>query len=288
MIIESVIFGLLSAIALGISDVMAAGIIRRWGVLRSAVSFQLVTVLVYSLYFLTGTGIGAISGGYWVSIGGLSIVGVGAFFALYKALQVGPIAIVGPILAAHAVIVVLMAVFILEEKLSAKQFLSILIIILGVALASFDIGALRSGRRLLGLGVGLAIFASIAVGIWQYSIGVLSKELGWFLPMYISRVLSFSMLMPIVLWRRLWQFDKLTWPISIAVVTAALLEGAGLFAFARGAEIGIISIVGAAATIYPVFPILGGLYLYKERLDSIQWIGLCLVLFGLFGLAILR
>ena len=178
--------------------------------------------------------------------------------------------------------------FILEEKLSAKQFLSILIIILGVALASFDIGALRSGRRLLGLGVGLAIFASIAVGIWQYSIGVLSKELGWFLPMYISRLLSFSMLMPIVLWRRLWQFDKLTWPISIAVVTAALLEGAGLFAFARGAEIGIISIVGAAATIYPVFPILGGLYLYKERLDSIQWIGLCLVLFGLFGLAILR
>ena len=288
MIIESVIFGLLSAIALGISDVMAAGIIRRWGVLRSAVSFQLVTVLVYSLYFLTGTGIGAISGGQWIWMGGLSIVGVGAFIALYKALQVGPVAIVGPILAAHAVIVVLMAVFILEEQLSGEQFLSIFIIILGVVLVSFDIGALRSGRRILGLGVGLAIFASIAVGIWQYSIGVLSKELGWFLPMYISRVLSFSMLMPIVLWRRLWRFDKLTWPISVAVVTAALLEGAGLFAFARGAEIGVISIVGAAATIYPVFPILGGLYLYKERLDSIQWIGLCLVLFGLFGLMILR
>lgn len=288
MIIESVLFGLLSAIALGISDVMAAGITRRLGVLRSAASFQLVTVSVFSLYLLTGTGIGLISGADWALMAGMSVVVFGFYVALYKALQLGPVAIVGPILAAHSVIVVLMSVFILGERLSPHQFLSILTIIFGVALASIDIHSLRSRHGIVGLGIGLAIFSSLAAGVWQYSIGVLSKELGWFLPMYISRVLLLSMLMPIALWRRSWPLYKLTWPTSGAVVTVALLESGGLFAFARGAEIGLISIVGAAATVYPVFPILGGVYLYKERLDLIQWVGLCFVIFGLVGLATLR
>ena len=61
-----------------------------------------------------------------------------------------------------------------------------------------------------------------------------------------------------------------------------------LFAFSRGAEIGLISIVGAASTVYPIIPILGGFYLYRERLAPNQLVGLLVIVVGLVGLAVIR
>ena len=113
MIIESVLFGLASAIGLGISDVTAAVVVRRLGVLRSTVAFQFITVSAYSFYLFTGTDIGLISVGDWALLAGMSLLVLGFYLSFYKALQIGPVSIVGPILAAHAVIIVLMSVVLL-------------------------------------------------------------------------------------------------------------------------------------------------------------------------------
>jgi uncharacterized membrane protein len=288
MVLESVLFGLASAIGLGISDVTAAWVARRMGVIRSTVAFQFITVALYSLYLLTGTGIGSISGDNWALLAGLSILVIGFYLAFYKALQIGPVSIVGPILAAHAVVIVLMSVVFLGERLSVWQSVSIAATIGGVILLSVDLRSLRSGPKILGLGIALALFASVAAGVWQYSIGAMSRDLGWFLPLYVSRMFLFSMLVPIAAWRRSWPWQKMTWPLAAAVVVVGVMESGALFAFSRGAEIGLISIVGAASTVYPIFPILGGVYLYKERLARNQLIGLFIVVVGLVGLSVIR
>ena len=184
--------------------------------------------------------------------------------------------------------IVLMSVVFLGERLSVWQSVSIAATIGGVILLSVDLRSLRSGQKILGLGIALALFASVAAGVWQYSIGAMSRDLGWFLPLYVSRMFLFSMLVPIAAWRRSWPWQKMTWPLAAAVVVVGVMESGALFAFSRGAEIGLISIVGAASTVYPIFPILGGVYLYKERLARNQLIGLFIVVVGLVGLSVIR
>ena len=251
MIIESVLFGLASAIGLGISDVTAAVVVRRLGVLRSTVAFQFITVSAYSFYLFTGTDIGLISVGDWALLAGMSLLVLGFYLSFYKALQIGPVSIVGPILAAHAVIIVLMAVVLLGERLNGWQVASIAAIICGVVLLSTDFRSLMSGQMLVGIGIALAVFASVAAGVWQFSIGALSRDLGWFLPLYFSRVFLFSMLLPLAAWRRAWPWRHLTWSMGVAVVAV-------------------------------------GVYLYKERLAPNQLVGLLLVALGLVGLSIVR
>lgn len=288
MVLESILFGLASAIGLGISDVTAVGVARRMGVVRSTLAFQIITVSIYSLYLLTGTGIGSISGEDWVLMAGLSVLVFGFYLSFYKALQLGPVSVVGPILAAHSVIIVLMSVALLGERLSGWQYAGISATIGGVVLLSVDVRSLSSGQKILGLGIALALFASVTVGVWQYSIGVLSRDLGWFLPLYVSRLFLLSMLLPLAAWRRSWPWQRLTWSVGGAVVVVAVLESGALFAFSRGAEIGLISVVGAASAVYPIIPILGGFYLYRERLAPNQLVGLLVVVLGLFGLAVSR
>ena len=288
MVLESILFGLASAIGLGISDVTAVGVARRMGVVRSTLAFQIITVSIYSLYLLTGTGIGSISGEDWVLMAGLSVLVFGFYLSFYKALQLGPVSVVGPILAAHSIIIVLMSVALLGERLSGWQYAGISATIGGVVLLSVDVRSLRSGQKILGLGIALALFASVTVGVWQYSIGVLSRDLGWFLPLYVSRLFLLSMLLPLAAWRRSWPWQRLTWSVGGAVVVVAVLESGALFAFSRGAEIGLISVVGAASAVYPIIPILGGFYLYRERLAPNQLVGLLVVVLGLFGLAVSR
>ena len=66
--------------------------------------------------------------------------------------------------------------------------------------------------------------------------------------------------------------------------TLGVLETAALFALARGAEIGAISIVAATFSVYPLVPIAGGLLIFKERLARNQIVGLAIVLPGLITL----
>jgi drug/metabolite transporter (DMT)-like permease len=181
-----------------------------------------------------------------------------------------------------------MSVVILGERLNGWQYASVSATIGGVVLLSVDVRSLGSGQKILGLGIALGLFASVSAGVWQFTIGALSRDLGWFLPLYISRVFLLIMLMPLTAWRRSWPWQRLTWPVGAAVVMVGVLETGALFIFSRGAEIGLISIVGAASTVYPIIPILGGVYLYKERLAPNQLLGLLIVVLGLVGLAVLR
>ena len=83
---------------------------------------------------------------------------------------------------------------------------------------------------------------------------------------------------------RPWQ--QLTVPLALGVGAVGVLETASLLAFARGAEIGVISIVAAASTVYPVVPILGGVFIFRERLTPTQMTGLVVVVAGLVMLAL--
>ena len=283
MVFQSFLFGLFAAFSIGVADLLAAAISRRIGIYRVLLSIHVVSVTVSTIYLPFAFDFGGVSPGDWLELFLLSILIIVTLAALYKALQIGPVSVVSPIVATPLV-AILLAVVVGGERLATGQVIGIVITTSGVALTSVDIRELGSGRRLVGTGALLALATMLGAGIWIYRIGALSQKLGWFLPVYLNRVITLAMLAPIQIRGRMWKWQGLTIKLALGVVLLGVLETVALFALARGAEIGSISIVAATFSVYPLITIAGGLLIFKERLAPNQIVGLAIVLPGLITL----
>lgn len=282
----SVVFGILAAVGWGIADFVAAAASKCLGVLRTATGVHISSTVALAAYFFVVFEPGLLSWAHWTALAGISVLGVLIYIAFYRALSEGPVAVVSPIVSSYAIVVIALAMVFSGERLSGWQGLGAVCSISGVVLASFDPRSISSGSRVIGLGAALAIATMLGIGILSYAIGILSRELGWFLPVYISRAMTLGLFIPLTVAMRQWNLKGVTIPLAVVVAAAGIIEMGGLFAYARGAEIGVISIVAAASITYPLIPMLGGILLFRERLAFSQWIGLCITLAGLFVLAL--
>ena len=98
--------------------------------------------------------------------------------------------------------------------------------------------------------------------------------------------MTLCLFIPLSVVLRQWTLRGLTIPLALGVAVAGIVEMGGMFSYARGTEVGVISIVAAASIAYPLIPMLGGIVVFGERLAFSQWTGLGIALSGLFVLAI--
>ena len=285
MVIESLAFGLLAAIGWGASDIVAALVTKRIGGLSAVFWVHLSSVAMSSLYLFAANDVLTLGLAQWTGMAFISALSFATYVTFYRALEIGPVAIVTPIIGANAVVVILLAVAVSGERLDAMQLAAMPAVIGGVALVSVDLRNLKSGNSLVGQGVLFGLIATLCLGGWQYLVALASRDLGWFLPVYLTRILTLAMVAPTLAAMRTSPWRSLTWPVFGAAALVALLETLGLFAFARGSEVGVISIVAAAATVYPVLPVAGGLLFFRERIAPNQWLGLAAAMLGLLLLA---
>ncbi|MCH8826319.1 MAG: DMT family transporter [Chloroflexi bacterium] len=286
VVLQSLLLGVLAALGWGIADFVAAVVSKRLGILRTIVGVHLVSIPVAAVYFFAVSDISIVSLTHWAVLLLISAVSFIVYIVFYKALQVGPVAVVSPIVSAYAVVVIVLAFIFTGERLSVMQGVAVSASVGGIVLASVS---LRSGMRLrevVGLGALLGFVAMVGIGVWQFGVGILSRDIGWFLPIFLGRVITFGMFVPLVAVRREWPWQRLSAPLLVGVVVVGITETGGLFAFARGAEIGVISIVAAASITYPIIPILGGLIVFKEELGFTQYVGLAVALAALLVLAL--
>ncbi|MCH8869917.1 MAG: DMT family transporter [Chloroflexi bacterium] len=286
VVLQSLLLGVLAALGWGIADFVAAVVSKRLGILRTIVGVHLVSIPVAAVYFFAVSDISIVSLTHWAVLLLISAVSFIVYIVFYKALQVGPVAVVSPIVSAYAVVVIVLAFIFTGERLSVMQGVAVSASVGGIVLASVS---LRSGMRLrevVGFGALLGFVAMVGIGVWQFGVGILSRDIGWFLPIFLGRVITFGMFVPLVAVRREWPWQRLSAPLLVGVVVVGITETGGLFAFARGAEIGVISIVAAASITYPIIPILGGLIVFKEELGFTQYVGLAVALAALLVLAL--
>ena len=282
----SVAFGIVAAVGWGVADFIAAAASKRLGVLRTATGVHLSSSVALAGYFLFVFEPDLLTWLHWATLAGISVLGVLIYIAFYRALSEGPVAVVSPIVSSYAIVLIALAMAFSGERLSVWQVVGAICSIGGVVLASFDPRGLKDGGRVIGLGVWLAIVTMLGIGVLSYAIGILSRELGWFLPVYISRTMTLGLFIPLTAVMRQWNLRGVTIPLAIAIAIAGIVEVGGMFAYARGAEIGVISIVAAASISYPLIPMLGGIIVFGERLAVSQWVGLCIALAGLLVLAL--
>ncbi len=97
------------------------------------------------------------------------------YFYCYRALETGPIALVSPLTSASSVFTLLLSLFILRQGLTVVQVGAVLIIILGVLLASTNAGEIHTllrtpGYAFFGKGVRWALIATLAFGVMDFGI----------------------------------------------------------------------------------------------------------------------
>ena len=286
MILESVIFGVLAAVGWGIADFLAAVVSKKLGLLRTIVGVHIASIAATTAYVFVALNLAELSLYHWVVMSGISVLGFVTYLTFYKALQIGPVAVISPIVSTYAVIVILLAIAFAGERLTLGQAIGTSACIFGVVLASANFSNRSNGKRLISTGVLFGLVATIGLGFWQFGIGIISRDIGWFLPIYLSRLMTLGLIAPLAIARREWPWQRLTIPLAVGVVVIGVVETGGLFAFSRGSEIGVISIVAAASLTYPLIPIIGGLVVFRERLGITQIFGLAVALSGLLLLTL--
>lgn len=278
------IFGLAAALGWGSADYAGAVAGRRIGALPTVVIGQLLSAAFMTvLVVATGQDIARA----FTFIGLLALNGVFTAFAYtthYKALELGPVAVVSPIGGAYAVVGIILAILINGEDPGGVALAGAAVTVSGVVLVSTDIPAFRAGVRGGAPGLWWSVVAAISFGVAAFLLGTAAQEMGWVLGLWGSRVAQISCYLPIVALRR-GDFATLRSGAARTGVLVALAAGAadilGVTTYSAGAEAGFLSIVLAASAVFPMVAVFLSIAFLHERLAANQWLGLLLVVIGL-------
>jgi drug/metabolite transporter (DMT)-like permease len=281
---DGFVLGSLAALAWGLADVSVTYLSRRGGFFTTLLYTQTAGVALLVVVALALADLPGASGAELLALAALGPVAVAAYAGFYRALELGPIAIVSPIASSNGAIVVLLAVLVLGESLTALQALGCVLVLGFIGLAALEPGG---GRAEEGTnGIRLALVTAVSFGIYLFGLATISEELGWLLPILVARTAAVAILAAVAA----------AWPPPrrgslgrlgvLGCMGAGALDAAGYLAFNRGGEIGEVAITSAAAAAYPVIPILVGLLALRERIAWRQLVGVAGVLGGMVVLSL--
>ena len=280
------IFGLAAAVGWGLADFFGALSGRRIGAIGAVMSGQLLSaVFMTALLIVTGESLEPLRSNLWL----LVLNGAVAAFAYtthYKALELGPVAVVSPIGAGYAVVGVALAMLVLGERPSALALTGAGIAVVGVALVSTDLKKLRQGIQNHVPGLPWAVAAAIGFGVAGFLLGWISDRAGWIPGLWGSRVAQIAFYLPlVVVFRR--ELSRLRPGFGLWV---ALLAGAadllGVVTFSAGSERGLNSIVLAASAVFPLIAVTLSVIVFHERIVANQVVGIVLTVGGLLLLGL--
>jgi drug/metabolite transporter (DMT)-like permease len=280
-----VIFGFGAALAWGVGDLGAALVARRVGSFATVVLVQLAGLAAIVIVALAA---GATWTGRWTDV--MLLVANGVIVAIayvlhYRALELGPVALVSPLTSAYAVLPIGLAWIVLGENIDASFAIGAVLATVGVVLVTADPRQFGEAATMRRDGLPYAIGAMVLFGVATFVLAVVSRHAGWLSTVALGRVLTVVALSPVVVARR---------PSVLAagrgVAAAGLLVGVadilGIMSFSRGAEVAAISLVSAVSATFPLIPFVGGLVLLRERPALSQALGVFAVVGGLVLLAL--
>jgi drug/metabolite transporter (DMT)-like permease len=280
------VFGLFAALGWGSADFFGALAGRRIGSVSAVVAGQLLSaVFMTAVIIATGQSLEPLRSDVWLVV----LNGAFAAFAYtthYKALELGPVAVVSPIGAGYAVVGVALAMVVLGERPSGLALAGAGIAVVGVTLVSTDLKKLRQGIENHVPGLPWAVAAAISFGVAGFLLGWISDRAGWIVGLWGSRVAQVAFFLPlVVVFRR--ELSRVRLGIGLGI---ALLAGAadilGVVTFSAGSERGLNSIVLASSAVFPLIAVTLSVLVFKERLVANQLVGVVLVVGGLLLLGL--
>jgi drug/metabolite transporter (DMT)-like permease len=201
------------------------------------------------------------------------LVGAVAVLAFYKALAVGTMSIIAPIVATSAVVPVLYGIAD-GERPGALQWIGIVAALAGVILASSEPGNGKAIDQKLALK--LAVVAAAGIGISLVALDR-AAEHDALTGVAAARAVAAPILLAVVLRTRA-KAPTRAWP-TFALV--GLLDTAANSAFAIATTSGLLSLVAVLGGLFPIVTVALAYVVLHERLIGIQRAGVILALAGI-------
>jgi drug/metabolite transporter (DMT)-like permease len=276
-----IFFGIVSMLSWGCSDFFIAKSARKVDPFKAFLWSQLIALALMTPIFFTIFEVPAFTPVIICLILASGVLTVIANWSFYKALRIGKVAIVMPVESCWAVVTVLLSIALLGEMLTILQAAGVILALSGVVLVSFkwkDMLRLKNHA----IGVNYAVVAAIAYGADFVLIDMMTKEIGWFLPILLIGTVTGIFLL---LYSRIEKKD-ISFPKGAVVFIAlvGILDTVAYLAYSLGltSEYGsIIAPIGAAS---PAVSVILAKIFFGERIHFNQKIG---VVFALMGLLIL-
>lgn len=283
------ILGLAVAALWGTGDLLAALAARRFGTFRTLAIAQVTELgLCVAAWIALGSSFTVSA----VSIEILLLAGAvtaAAYGALYRGLMLGPVMLVAPIASAYAVGPTILAVALLGERLPPDAATGAAIAIGGVIVVTAAHGRADqplAARGRNGIPYGLAAMVGFALS--AFMIAAFAQPLGWLLPLLISRVgaaLTLAVVASGYGWSAIGRKQAYERRPSLLAVLAGLSNVAGTALYAHAGELGLVAVVTAVSAMFPLIPILGGSFLFHERVGRIEMCGIGAIIVGMALLA---
>jgi uncharacterized membrane protein len=283
------ILGLCTALSYGAADFFAALAARRMRVVIVTCAASLSgLVLLLLLLPIMGASFSQ-EAIFWGFLGGIS--SIVALLALYASLALGPISIVSPLGALlSAIVPAAVGVVLLGERFSGLGWVAIALALIAVVLVGFVPGEnvqLPKPRAIVlamiaGAGIGLAVVA-LARSPQDSGIG----------PIIVMRTTAFVLLGVIVLLSVLRKSAtaeiKQQGPrLWILVASAGVLDATANIFFTLASRTGSLTVTGVLTALYPLGTILLARLVLKEKVATIQKIGIALTLIASLILALAK
>ncbi|MEA2622927.1 MAG: hypothetical protein QOH61_1837 [Chloroflexota bacterium] len=191
---------LATSLTFGVSDGLAALSARLVGTVRTTagsllVSMTILLVVALILHFELPADPAAL-----LPVAALGVMHGLSYFTFVRALQLGPVSVVGPLTASAGVVTVVLAVILLGEHPRPVQLAAVPVAGLGCILAvlRFDRGA--GGRpALIGLGPLFAGATCVLGSLYTIGLTAAIHSMGWVTAVVVSRALSVSVALAVVI-----------------------------------------------------------------------------------------
>jgi drug/metabolite transporter (DMT)-like permease len=283
-----IIFGVVAAVCWGFGDFLITLLTRRIGTSRALVAIQalsllswLVLVLVWPAREIAGARLIAL-------VLGTGVCHVLGLFFVYRAFEIGTLAIVSPISAGFAIVTALLSLAMGEHPPALTRAGAALLI--GGAVLATRPTAGPGVRSAVWRGVPEAALSALAFGtmFWMFYFFV-EPELGHGWPMVVLKTMAVTGSLLLFLQRRRKEPAPAAGSgarIAVLAAGAAAADTLAWLAYIRGTATTYATIVTALASLFSVVTVLLAWRFFRERLSVPQWAGVAAILLGILVVSV--
>jgi drug/metabolite transporter (DMT)-like permease len=286
-----ILFGLLTALSWGSSDLLARFATRRIGTFRAMLYMQLTGLLLLTVALRWLGGWGHLSGYGWKPWAwgiGAGVLNTSATLALYRSFEIGKMSIVASISASYPALTMLLAAL-TGERLTVVRLGGLLLILLGVAIVArgeeipgngnpLDPKA-RPGKK--HMGVGWAFLSALGFGFLFWVLGIRavpllgSAQTVWLIR--LTSVVLTALVMLVLRHPRALPEAGARW----TVLGMGLLDTSAYVLNNYGMQLEQVSVVSVLSSLYGAVTVGLAATILGERVTKTQWVGIVAIFAGI-------
>ena len=267
----AVLYGLAGAVGWGVSNFFAAKASRSESAVVTVFNSQLLLFLLMGVIVLVSSGkINFELDTFFVLACTYLSFTIGLILS-YKAFAIGPVSITSPIAGSYALVTVLTSTLLFGEVLNESQWIGIIILFIGLILASY-----KGNSRLMNsnaTGIYLAFAALILIGIGISGFVYAIKEIGWVTTVLLGYFFPTFWTGLYLLFKRDFKYLK----FNRHVIFLTIFQLMGTIAVSIGVERTISAIVVPVSSVSPILTAILGLIIFKEKIASNNYIGILVI-----------